>query len=103
MATHKDLTEEVKSGRFREDLYYRLLGLPVWLPPLRNRESDILIIAKHFLNQFCLENDLTGKFLSKEAQDRLLTYNWPGNVRELKSVIELAAVMANENEITADD
>jgi len=103
VATHKDLTDEVKKGTFREDLYYRLLGLPIWLPPLRTRDSDILIIAKHFLNQFCEENDMDMKFLSKDAQEKLLTYDWPGNVRELKSTIELSAVMANENEILADD
>ncbi len=103
VATHKDMAEEVKKGRFREDLYYRLLGLPVWLPPLRNRENDILIIAKHFLQQFCIENDMDTMFLSKEAQDKLLSYHWPGNVRELKSTIDLAAVMANETEIQAED
>ncbi len=103
VATHKDLGVEVKEGRFREDLYYRLLGLPIWLPPLRNRENDILLIAKFFLKQFCQENGMDLLHLSKDAQDKLLNYHWPGNVRELKSTIDLAAVMSNEIEITADD
>ncbi len=103
VATHKDLAIEVKEGRFREDLYYRLLGLPIWLPPLRNRENDILLIAKAFLKQFCAENNLDPVQLNKEAQDKLLNYHWPGNVRELKSTIDLAAVMSNEHEIGADD
>src|SRR5690606_3913266 len=71
VATHKDLAEEVKKGNFREDFYYRLLGLPIWLPPLRNRENDIIIIAKFFLNQFCKENDMDQMFLSKGAQEKL--------------------------------
>ncbi len=103
VATHKDMAEEVKKGNFREDLYYRLLGFPVWLPPLRSRENDIIIIAKHFLVNFCKENEMDPLVLSKEAQEKLLYYNWPGNVRELKSVVELAAVMANEKEILPED
>ncbi|GAA0894796.1 sigma-54 dependent transcriptional regulator [Fulvivirga kasyanovii] len=103
VATHRDLAEEVKKGNFREDLYYRLLGLPVHLPPLRDRGNDIVILAKHFLQAFAKENDLPALRLSAEAQEKLLSYPFPGNVRELKSIMELAAVMANDNEIKADD
>lgn len=103
VATHKDLSEEVKKGNFREDLYYRLLGLPIKLPPLRERGNDILVLAKYFLDLFCRENDMTRRTISKVAREKLLKYNYPGNVRELKSVIDLAAVMANSEEITADD
>lgn len=103
VATHRDLAEEVKNGNFREDLYYRLLGLPVHLPPLRDRGNDIVILAKHFLQAFAKENDLPALKLSAEAQEKLLTYPFPGNVRELKSIMDLAAVMANESEIKADD
>jgi DNA-binding NtrC family response regulator len=103
VATHRNLLEEVRAGRFREDLYYRLLGLPIHLPALRERGQDILLLARHFLDQFAKENELKKIKLSAQAQDKLLQYPFPGNVRELKSVIELAAVMATENEIQEKD
>lgn len=103
VATHRNLQEEVQAGRFREDLYYRLLGLPIHLPPLREREKDILILAKHFADHFAKENDLKKLIISHEAQEKLLQYSFPGNVRELKSVIELAAVMSSGNEIRDED
>ena len=103
VATHKNLTEEVKAGRFREDLYYRLLGLPINLPPLRERGQDAILIAKHFLDQFTRDNKLPKIKISSEAQEKLLQYPFPGNVRELKSVVELAAVMCEEGEIKAND
>src|SRR5690606_9085782 len=87
-ATHRDLAEEVKAGRFREDLYYRLLGLPINLPPLRERGNDVILIARHFLDQFSKDNQLPKILISQEAQTRLLEYPFPGNIRELKSVIE---------------
>ncbi len=102
-ATHRNLMEEVKNGRFREDLYYRLLGLPIHLPPLRERGQDTLLIAKFFLDQFTRENKLPKIKISQEAQEKLLQYPFPGNVRELKSVIELAAVMCDDNEIKGND
>ncbi|HEY9008465.1 sigma-54-dependent transcriptional regulator [Ohtaekwangia sp.] len=102
-ATHKDLSEEVKAGRFREDLYYRLLGLPIMLPPLRERGQDVILIAKHFLDQFAQDNQLRKFKISPEAQEKLLQYPFPGNIRELKSVIELAAVMAEEQELRPQD
>jgi len=103
VATHRNLQEEVKAGRFREDLYYRLLGLPIHLPPLRERGQDILLLARHFLDQFAKENEMKKIKLSAQAQDKLLQYPFPGNVRELKSLIELAAVMSTENEIQEKD
>lgn len=102
-ATHRDLKKEVEKGGFREDLYYRLLGLPIQLPPLRERGNDILVLAKHFLDSFCLENGMGKMNIQEGAQSKLLEYPWPGNVRELKAVIELAAVLANENVIEASD
>ncbi len=102
-ATHKDLAEEVKGGRFREDLYYRLLGLPIHLPPLRERSTDVILIAKYFLDQFANDNQMRKFKISEEAQQKLLQYPFPGNIRELKSIIELAAVMAEEQELTAKD
>jgi DNA-binding NtrC family response regulator len=102
-ATHKNLADEVKANRFREDLYYRLLGLSIHLPPLRERNSDILLIAKHLLKNFAQENDMPPIILAESAQQKLLTYAYPGNIRELKSIIELAAVMCSGNEIKAED
>lgn len=103
VATHRNLHEEVKAGRFREDLFYRLLGLPIHLPPLRDRGQDIIVLAKHFLDQFAKENDLKKFKITSEAQEKLLKYHFPGNVRELKSVMDLAAVMADGGEIQAKD
>lgn len=103
VATNKDLAEEVKKKNFREDLYYRLLGLPIELPPLRDRGNDILILAKHFLEEFCRENKLQKKMLSQEARERLMHYSYPGNVRELKAIIDLAAVMSENEIIKAGD
>jgi DNA-binding NtrC family response regulator len=102
-ATHKDLAEEVKGGRFREDLYYRLLGLPIHLPPLRERGNDVLLIAKHFLDQFAVENQMRKFKISPEAQEKMMQYPFPGNIRELKSIIELSAVMAEDQEIRPQD
>jgi len=103
VATHKNITDEVKKGNFREDLYYRLLGLPIQLPPLRERETDIIVLAKYFLSSFCKENDMDDLSLSTDAQEKLLRYHYPGNIRELKSIIELAAVMCNTQEIIPED
>ncbi len=102
-ATNKNLKEEVKKGKFREDLYYRLLGLPIELPPLRERANDILILARHFIGSYCKENDLPLKKLSAEAQKKLLSYSFPGNVRELKSLVELAATLSVREELEAGD
>ena len=102
-ATHKNLSEEVKKGKFREDLFYRIIGLPIELPPLRLRGNDTLILAKHFADEFAKDNKLKSLSFSSTAKDKLQKYNYPGNVRELKSVIDLACVMCNGSEISADD
>ncbi|ARS34876.1 sigma-54-dependent transcriptional regulator [Pontibacter actiniarum] len=103
VATHKNLADEVKKGNFREDLYYRLLGLPIELPPLRDRGADILVLAKFFMDAFAKENGMGRKTLSAEAQEKLLAHPYPGNVRELRAVVELAVVMADDDEIKAND
>ncbi len=103
VATHQNLQEEVKKGNFREDLYYRLLGLPIELPPLRDREGDILVISKHFIDEYVKENKVDKMTLSGAAQKRLLNYAFPGNIRELKAVIELACVMADNDTIEEDN
>ncbi|PTT75752.1 MULTISPECIES: sigma-54-dependent transcriptional regulator [Chryseobacterium] len=103
IATHKNLANEVKKGNFREDLYYRVIGLPIELPPLRERDQDTLILAKHFIDLFAKENKSKPLILASDARKKLMKYSFPGNIRELKSVIDLACVMAESNEITADD
>lgn len=103
IATHKNLATEVQKGNFREDLYYRVVGLPIELPPLRDRDQDTLILSKHFIDLFAKENKSKPLNLSSDARKKLLKYSFPGNVRELKSVIDLACVMAEGSEIIAED
>lgn len=104
IATHKDLSEEVSKGNFREDLYYRVLGLPITLPPLRDRGKDILVLAEHFLDFFKKKNTKLRRLrFSADTKKKLLTYAYPGNVRELKALVELSAVMAIDNEIKVRD
>lgn len=100
VATHQNLQELVIKKAFRQDLYYRLYGLYIELPPLRNRGNDVVVLAKHFINEFCRENNLQVKILTKSAVDKLLAYSFPGNIRELKSVMELAITLADNDEIT---
>lgn len=103
-ATHKNLADEVKEGNFREDLYYRVVGLPIELPPLRSRGQDVLILAKHFIQDYASDNKLKKvPTLSNEAKDKLMKYNFPGNVRELKAIIDLACVMCDGDQLEADD
>lgn len=102
-ATHKDLEEEVKKGTFREDLFYRLQGLPIELPPLRDRKDDIIILAQHFIQDFCKTNNLPKLKLTSEAILKLKDYNYPGNIRELRAITDLAAVMTSTEEITSED
>jgi two-component system response regulator AtoC len=103
VATHRNLAEEVKKGTFREDLYYRLLGLPIELPPLRNRANDMILLALSFIESFCKKNNLGKKTLSTQALDKLRGHSYPGNVRELKAVIELSCVMSEGPTINPDD
>jgi two-component system, NtrC family, response regulator AtoC len=103
VATHKNLQEEVDNGNFREDLYYRIVGLPIALPPLRERGSDILVLAKYFTDLFAKENKMSALSLTHDAKEKLMKYHFPGNVRELKSMIDLSAVMCDGKEIKAED
>jgi DNA-binding NtrC family response regulator len=102
-ATHKDLATEVKEGRFREDLYYRIVGLPVELPPLRNRDQDIILLADYFVGEYAKDNKVKKYSLEESARQKLLDYHFPGNVRELKAVIDLACAMADGSKITGED
>lgn len=103
VATHKNLSEQVKIGAFREDLYYRIIGMPVQLPPLRERGNDIILLSDYFIEQFCEKNHFKVKTLTKEAKKQLLKHSYPGNIRELKSIIELAIVMSDDDFISEND
>jgi transcriptional regulator with PAS, ATPase and Fis domain len=103
VATNQNFQEAVVKGTFRQDLYYRLFGLPIELPPLRERGNDIVILSKHFIKEFCTENNLAIKTLSATAADKLLSYPFPGNIRELKSVIELAITLSDHDEIGVEN
>lgn len=103
VATNRDLQAELKSGRLRQDLYYRLFGLTIDLPPLRERNNDVLILARHFMDTYCEDNQIQARKLSDNAMAKLMSYPWPGNVRELKSVIELSIVMSSGDSIDASD
>ena len=95
-ATHRDLKKEVAAGNFRQDLYFRIMGLPIQIPALRNRQGDVLFLAHFFISEFCQENGIPKKIFTAEAKQKLLRYAFPGNVRELKSVMELAVVLSDE-------
>jgi len=102
-AANKDLRDEVKAGRFREDLYYRLNVIPIHLPPLRERKSDIPLLAAHFLKEAEQESPNTVPELSRESLEDMLDYHWPGNVRELKNVIQFSVVRSRGNRILPSD
>jgi Nif-specific regulatory protein len=93
-ATNKDLEAQVREGRFREDLFYRLHVFPIYVPPLRSRKADIVLLADHFLDRYGRESGKKVRRLSSAAIDMLLSYHWPGNVRELENCIERALLVA---------
>jgi transcriptional regulator with PAS, ATPase and Fis domain len=101
-ASNRDLMEEVEAERFREDLYWRLNVIPIYLPPLRSRREDIAELAAHFLNVYNEKNDRYVLHIDRRAVETLQEYNWPGNVRELQNCIERAVVMAEGDELTID-
>jgi len=102
-ASNKDLLREVKEGRFREDLYHRLNVVAITVPPLRERQADIPLLADHFLGQAAARLGVPAKSLSRETLDRFLAYAWPGNVREFRNVLERAALLADGPVIQASD
>ena len=101
-ATNKDLELEVQDGRFREDLFFRLNVVPIVSPPLRERHSDIRLLAQGFLRDFCLENGLRNKPIDGDVLSALAERPWPGNVRELRNVVERMAILSGDR-ITLDD
>jgi len=102
-ATNRDLEEEVRRGRFREDLFYRLNVIPVKVPPLRERQSDIPLLVRHFIDKFTAARRHAVREISDEALGYLVRYRWPGNVRELENVIERMVILASGEEITVGD
>jgi len=102
-ATNKNLEELVRKGSFREDLYYRLSVIPLYIPPLREREGDIPLLARHFVRKYAEENGKEVEGISDEALRLLVQYPWPGNVRELENVIEQAVTLATGSLITPED
>ena len=101
-ATNKNLEDEVKSGAFREDLFYRIYVIPIHLPPLRERKEDIPLLADHFIKKFVGEMKKEIKGISTPALQKLLSYSWPGNVRELENTIEYAVAMTAQDVISED-
>jgi DNA-binding NtrC family response regulator len=102
-ATNEDLEANMKNGKFREDLFYRLQVFPIFLPDLKGRREDIPLLAYHFLDLYTKENQKQIKRISKEAMNILLEYQWPGNVRELENAIERAVIMADKDYLTPED
>ena len=102
-ATNKDLAEAISLGQFREDLYYRLNVLPVYVPPLRERSEDIPALVKHFLHAYCKKNGKKTKVLTPDAISPLMSYHWPGNIRELRNLMERLAIMTEGEEIGIQD
>jgi len=102
-ATNKNLTEEMKNGTFREDLYYRLNVIPIFVPPLRERRDDIPLLASHFLQRFSQERKKKVISFSPEVMEIILAHSWPGNVRELENIIDHAIIVAKQDKILLKD
>ena len=102
-ATHQDLEEKIEKGEFREYLYYRINEIPINIPPLKDREGDVLLLARAFLDQMNKEQGKKIKGFTKDALLAMEAHEWPGNVRELKNRIKRAVIMADGNNITAAD
>jgi two-component system response regulator GlrR len=102
VATNKDLKEEVKKGLFREDLFYRIHVIPIYLPPLRERKEDIPALVEHFLKKYRQQTKKEVKGLTSPAMQRLMLHNWPGNVRELENMIEYAVALTQQDMINEE-
>src|SRR5205807_4532484 len=102
-ATNKNLEEEIEKGHFREDLYFRLAVIPVYVPPLRERPDDIPLLVRHFMDLFSRENNVRPKRISQAALDALQRYRWKGNIRELRNTVERLIIMTSADAIDARD
>ena len=102
VATHKNLEEQIKEGLFREDLYYRINVFPIYMPPLRDRKDDIMLLADYFLETTAAENNKDISRISTPAIEMLTRYHWPGNIRELENCIERAVLLCNDDVIRSE-
>lgn len=102
-ATNKNLTDEIEKGNFRQDLYYRLNVIELYVPPLRERIEDLPALVDYFLNKYAVERKVEKKSISEDSLAVLMEYNWPGNIRELQNLIERIMIMAKENLVTLND
>jgi Nif-specific regulatory protein len=102
VATHKNLEAQIKSEHFREDLYYRINVFPIYLPPLRERKDDIMLLADHFLEKYAQENGKRITRISTPAIEMLTRYHWPGNIRELENCIERAVLLCEDDVIRSE-
>ncbi|HEY5973504.1 MAG TPA: sigma-54 dependent transcriptional regulator, partial [Geobacteraceae bacterium] len=102
-ASNQDLEEEVKKGTFREDLYYRLNVIPLHIPPLRERVTDILPLARHFMTKYCAEMGRPLMTTGKDSLEALEQYDWPGNVRELENLVERLVALTDGDQVTLQD
>jgi DNA-binding NtrC family response regulator len=102
-ATNRDMIQQVKDGKFREDLYYRLNVFPIWVPPLRDRLDDVPDLARYFLARFAAEEGKRVTSITAEALELLRAYSWPGNVRQLENAVFRAVVLSDSNEIGVDE
>ncbi len=103
ISASKNLNKYITENKFRKDLYFRIKGVVIEIPPLRERENDIIKLSNHFINDYCKKNNIPIKKLSQNSIKILLAYNFPGNVRELKNLLETAIIMGTSDEITASD
>jgi DNA-binding NtrC family response regulator len=102
-ATHRDLEQEVATGRFREDLYYHLNVVPIKLPPLREHVEDVPELLTYYVNYFVDQENLPYRHFTMAAQNRLRNYSWPGNIRELKNLVQRLLILGIDEEITQDE
>ncbi|MBL7215227.1 MAG: sigma 54-interacting transcriptional regulator [Phycisphaerae bacterium] len=102
VATNKNLEEEIKNGLFREDLYYRINVFPIYIPPLRDRKNDVMLLADYFLEKYAKENHKNINRISTPAIEMLTSYHWPGNVRELENCVERAVLLCDEDVLRSD-
>jgi transcriptional regulator with GAF, ATPase, and Fis domain len=102
-ATNKELSQLIKKGSFREDLYYRINVVPILIPPLRERKEDIPLLVDHFINKFSVENNKNLKGISKEALEMMMQYEWPGNIRELENLIERVIALTSSDYIPLNE
>jgi transcriptional regulator with GAF, ATPase, and Fis domain len=101
-STNRDLDEEMKKGRFRKDLYYRLNVIPITILPLRERKEDILPLVEHFTQKYCRKHGKEIKSISQKTQNNLKNYHWPGNIRELENVIERSVIITKGSNLQVE-